>query len=580
MAQTTKVYGLSELRRETFPLAAWIWGHRLRGGQHWIEYMLEFLNVLAGFDYQLGQGLDKNGKYEYRRFTRLGLRRFVFYDEREKSRHPLDDEAREKMVEELQKEIQNKSTSSLGQIVQKFIPSFMLQKETQNKSVSSVKEALNLIRNVLRSFSAIEEERSWFAKSLFPAHESLLFWEGLRPRASKYVAGQFDEGISFNARNFFARGGEVYYLILSAGTERDLNRRLSITSRLENLLKNQNSGIGRLAEIVNNAWSVSPDDNSREKGSLGWIPDPDCHLYQYIAEDVATLLKNDLDVLECFDLLAHLICFHLVEYIYHRAHLNSTSQIHQDEGCIEKCRPTILIDALEESASIIRDTSATLFRQQEYNQERKIREHVPQQLNEWAANVPTTQSLASHLRNEAEDHFSTVKITTSDKVNYSRLEKLTKDFDTGMITQRDFIQEYAAVLISKMFEDFRRNFLSVHRKLAKAIGLVAPRSGPGARFILDDTLLKTLVLSNVEPGKEMVFDEFLERIYHRYGIIIGGNEAKNSGHPALQRINSEFLDRNRLTFLEKMDKAGLVNQYSDATAMVVNSLTASQPTGA
>ncbi|HEX2910814.1 MAG TPA: hypothetical protein VH186_08405 [Chloroflexia bacterium] len=555
MAQTTKVYGLSELRRETFPLAAWIWGHRLRGGQHWIEYMLEFLNVLVGFDYQLGQGLDKNGKYEYRRFTRLGLRRFVFYDEREKSRHPLDDEARAKMIEELQKEIQNKSTSS-------------------------VKETLNLIRNVLRSFSAIEEERSWFAKSLFPAHENLLFWEGLRPRASKYVPGQFDEDISFNARNFFARGGEVYYLILSAGTEKELSRRLSITSRLENLLKNQNSGIGRLAEIVNNAWSVSADNSNEEKGSLGWIPDPDCQLYQYIAEDVAILLSNNLDVLECFDLLAHLICFHLVEYIYHRAHFNSTSPIHQNEECIEKCRPTILIDALEESASIIRDTSATLFRQQEYNQEQKIREYVPQQLNDWAANILPTQNLASYLKNEAEDHFSTVKITTTDKVNYPKLEKLTNDFDVGMITQSDFIREYAALLISKMFEDFRKNFLSVHRKLAKTIGLVAPRSGPGARFILDDTLLKALVLSNIEPGNEMVFDEFLERIYHRYGIIIGSNEAKISGHPALQRINSEFLDRNRFTFLEKMHKAGLVNQYSDATAMVINNLTASQPMGA
>lgn len=551
MTQTTKIYGLSEVGGRTFPVAAWVWGHRLRGGQHWIEYMLEFLNVLAGFDYQLGQGLENNDKHEYRRLTRLGLRRFVFYDEREKSRHLLDDEAREKLIEELQKQI-------------------------QNKSANSAIETLGLIRTVLRSFSAIEEERSWFAKSLFPAHENLLFWEGLRPKASKYITGQFDQDILFNARNFFARGGEVYYLILSAGTERNLNR-ASITNPLENLLKNQNSGIGRLAEIVDNAWRVPEDDQKEEKGSLGWIPDPDCQLYQYIAEDVANLLKNDLDILECFDLFAHLICFHLVEYIYHRAHINSNALIHQSADCIEKCRPIILIDALEESDSIIRDTSATLFRQQEYNQEQKVKDHIVQQLNDWVTNITLTQSFTSSLISKAEEYFSMVKITSSDKVNYPKLERLINDLDANKITQADFIQGYSSLLISKIIEDFRKNFLSVHRKLAKTIGFVSPRSGPGARFILDDTLLKALVLSNVEPGTELVFDDFLGRIYHRYGIVVGSSQAKSSNHPALLRINSEFLDRNRLTFLEKMTKAGLVNQYSDATAMVINNLTTRQP---
>lgn len=551
MAQNTEIYGLHDSGSGTYPVAAWIWGHRLRGGQHWIEYMLEFLNVLVGFDYNLGEGLKNNDKREYRRLTRLGLRRFVFYDEREKSRHPLDDEARHKLTEDLQKQIQN------------------------NSGVSAL-ETLELIRTVLRSFSAIEEERSWFAKSLFPAHEKLLFWEGLRPKGSKNIAGQYDQDISFGARNFFARGGEIYYLILSAGTEK-MNNRASITNPLENLLKNRNIGIGRLAEIVDSTWEASEDGQNDKKGTLGWIPDPNCQLYQYIAEDVSNLLKNDLDTFEYFDLFAHLICFHLVQYIYHRASVNSNDLIHQDADCINKCRPTLLIDALEENGSVIRDTSATLFRQQEYNQEQKVKDYIIQQLQNWATNVTVTQGLASSLITEAENHFSMVKITESDKVNFIKLEKLISDFDTSKITQTDFIQGYSSLVISKIFEDFRKNFLSVHRKLAKTIGFVSPRSGPGARFILDDTLLKALVLSNVAPGSELEFDAFLERIYHRYGIVVGTNQAKSSQHSALLRINSEFLDRNRLTFLEKMVKAGLVNQYSDATAMVINNLTTRQP---
>jgi len=38
--------------------------------------------------------------------------------------------------------------------------------------------------------------------------------------------------------------------------------------------------------------------------------------------------------------------------------------------------------------------------------------------------------------------------------------------------------------------DFRKNFVGVHRKLAKAVGFVAPRKGLGTRFVLGDTCSK------------------------------------------------------------------------------------------
>ena len=103
------------------------------------------------------------------------------------------------------------------------------------------KDPLTLARTLLRSLSAVEESRSWFAKSLFPAHENLLFWEGLRKGATKFVGQRsadglpshlLDEGITFDARNFFARGGEIYYLILSAGTRNNPARRQAIADRL------------------------------------------------------------------------------------------------------------------------------------------------------------------------------------------------------------------------------------------------------------------------------------------------------------------------------------------------------------
>jgi hypothetical protein len=324
-----KRYGYLEGQREGYPVAAWIWGHRLRLGQHWMEYLLEFLNVLAGFDYALGQGIntgEASDHLDYTRFTRLGLRRFVFYDDWEKTRHPFDDAAREQLEAVLRQ---------------------LCDGDTRTEE-----DPLTLARTLLLSLSAVEESRSWFAKSLFPAHHNLLFWEGLRKGATKFVGRrsadglpphQLDEGIAFDARNFFARGGEIYYLILSAGTQNDPTRRQAIAERLRTLLTEPNAALGKLAAIIDVAWQqqVGQQGNGHSNGRLGWIPAPNCPLYALIAEDVATFLQANLDPLETLDLLAHLIGFHLTFYIYHRAHPGALSVGCDDGTCLDQCRPCL-----------------------------------------------------------------------------------------------------------------------------------------------------------------------------------------------------------------------------------------------
>ena len=158
----TTYYGRYDHKKQ--PLAAHVWGHRLRTGQHWIEYMLEFLSVLSGFEYHFGQGLldrpdDEDYQAKYRIPHRLGLRRFVFYDEREKSRHSHDTDA----TNELRRRLATLIHGADGRSDDAFVEQ---------------------VRSLLRSFSAIEDDRSWFAKTLFPVHEAFLLWEGQRKRSS------------------------------------------------------------------------------------------------------------------------------------------------------------------------------------------------------------------------------------------------------------------------------------------------------------------------------------------------------------------------------------------------------------
>jgi hypothetical protein len=559
-----KRYGFVDQKPEGYPLHVWIWGHRLRIGQHCIEYLLEFLNVLAGFKYRLGEGIKEgidvpSTELKYTLFTRLGLRRFVFYDEKEKTRHSLDDRA----LNQLQQALREQVILTNG----------------------SDQDALKQLRTLFRAYSAIEDQRSWYAKSLFPVHENFLLWEALRKGATqlKYTVHQeidsetfeeFDDEIAFDARNYFARGGEIYYLLLSAGTQHTPRERNLIASRLEELLKESNPALGDLARIIDETWQKlgkkdeKSDGDSNKTGHLGWILDPDCPIYTTFARDVATLLQSNLDCLETLNLLYHLIGFHLVLYIYHRAHPDVTSETHSDGSCNELCHLVMLIDVLE-GERLIRDVSAVLLREQEARIIKKGQEYVQQQVCNW---MRDTRNDIADVHEQAKRHFnlrgSSKRLTSLDlKVNNLEVQFQNGQRDSGVL-----IQEYSAILAEILMDDFRKYFLGVHTKLAKRVGFIAPKKGTNARFVLGDDLLKALVLANTPINGQMTFDEFLDRLYQNYGIVIGPEEAIQSNLFNSHRINIEYYDRNRVALLEKMKYAGLVVEYSDATAMIANSI--------
>lgn len=551
-------YGQYHNGRERHALAAHIWGHRLRTGQHWMEYMLEFLSVLSGFDYRLGQGLldraeDDDYRLQYRVPKRLGLRRFVFYDGREKTPDARDQRAAEVVFGQLRAHLPADGQSS--------------------------EELITQLRSLLRSFSAIEDDRSWYAKSLFPVHEEFLLWEALRKGATvQSYAGdvahlpvaQLDQGVEFRARNYFARGGELYYLLISAGTEGDLARREQIGANLRRLLRERNETLGRFARIINEAWAALMADAGPQefKGDLGWIHDPSCPLYRQFAADLECFLENRLDSLECLELLAHLISFHVVTYIYHRANPASNAEGHASGSCLDACRPQLLVDLLgDEDGGVVRERSATMLQRLDAWQIDRAREHVMEKVVTWAAGEPADERLIETLNSQAEAYFGGAR-TRAKNVYEGRLRELRARYVAGEATRDDLVREFGTTVFNALSTDFRDNFLAVHGKLGRAIGLVAPRRGPHARFVLGDTLLKTLVIANLRPDETLSFGAFLERLYERYGIIVGPGEAHAAGLVERLRINEEYYARNREALLTRMLRAGLVKQYSDATALV------------
>ncbi|RMD82122.1 MAG: hypothetical protein D6823_01555, partial [Chloroflexi bacterium] len=131
------------------------------------------------------------------------------------------------------------------------------------------------------------------------------------------------------------------------------------------------------------------------------------------------------------------------------------------------------------------------------------------------------------------------------------------------------IEHYSQMMYEVTERNFRQHFIPIHRRLGRAIGLIAPQRGPQPRFVLGDTLLKTLTMTVIKPFEQAIsFGEFLTRLYQRYGIIIGPGEARASRLLERAGVNEGVFARNRERLLERMKFAGLATIYSDATAMV------------
>ncbi len=569
MTEAPSYYGHFERATSStgYPLADWIFGHRLHEGQHWIEYMLEFLNVLVGFDYQLGQGddrlLEQDGyRKGYTRRSCYGLRRFVFYDDREKTKNPRDELALRRLRDELQKSVVSQSVATNGA------------------------SPLSLAKDLLRSYSAVEVSRSWFAKSLFPAHEGLLFWEALRKGATKKHQGhvdedtpaaELDEDMQLNARNFFARGGEIYYLILSAGTQSRPEQREYIEQRLRDLLTEANPTIGRLANTIDTTWrrvcqedgDGVPEDGESEF-HLGWLPHQDCQLYREIASDLETLLRARLDPLETLDLFAHLICFHLLVYIYHRAQ-PAEQDLCGGGDCVNRRRPTMLVDCLEGQSPHLRRASSSLYKELEQLQLERARSYVRERVRLWVDEMANYGDFVENLAFTAEKHFNVGSLHKASLTGYEKAaEGLKARFRRGEIGVEEFVRSYSSVLEDLLVQRFRKQFLGVHRKLARSIGFVLPARGTSQRYVLGDTILKAIVLANVPPKERLEYEFFLQRIYDRYGLVIGQRQARTSGLYERRPINIEYYNANMSALQTKLRNAWLLEEYSDATALVVN----------
>jgi hypothetical protein len=105
--------------------------------------------------------------------------------------------------------------------------------------------------------------------------------------------------------------------------------------------------------------------------------------------------------------------------------------------------------------------------------------------------------------------------------------------------------------------------------LSKRIGFVVPKRGSGARFILNEQLLRLLVVTTVPLGGRLTFDTFKELLEQRHGLVFDANGLDR----ASQWLSDTgiYLPADTDKWLQEMlEAAGFLIRLSDSCALVHN----------
>lgn len=526
-----------------------IWGHRFQSGQRGIEYVLEFLNIIAGTNYKLDAEF-------YQRKKMLNFRQFVFEGHKDgaatKGKQAFvtfSEEQKEKLKQEL-----NMTDVDLDD-VQTFFKNLKIEHFSAEGKPS---------------------DRSWFAESLFPLNESLLFFE------VRNKDGQIDY-----ERNFFARGGELYYLMLTYGTKDNEELRESIELNFKRLMqgnKNIESIVHNICDSLNDSATFNrhngyqkgaallqkteklikkyPEIAKRETPSL---PLKEKALYNTMAEDLNALLSANIDLHEAIELLTSLVCFHIYIYMLDQASLK-----------VPEHNMLLFVDCLDGQNSHIKSLAQNSFKDSErlvkesFNKftEESIDKVLPKKL----ANEKIQAWQALGEQSSKKDIFECYA-PFFEELKYKNLQKANKQRLLDALHAKTLDQSYRLLkqtMLNIALEEQKKQQFPILRTISRDGGFMIASRGVPYRYILNDSLLSALVFAVLRDRLEMPFQQFTHTLYERYKIVIGEYEAQNSGIYEREQINLRSFKQNEINLRNKLRKNGLLEEYSDATALIKN----------
>ncbi|MDR7016077.1 hypothetical protein [Acinetobacter sp. 3657] len=479
-----------------------IWGHRLYDEQLPHLIILEFLGILVG---NCEQPLkEEGGKVIYKPQRQLRLRGILFNNPYinmiASSTNKSDEKKWEEWFEEYQKGAYAEEDMSYLKDVFKSFDDFA--------------RVVELLRS---SSFEVNSNKRWSSKFVFPFGPDALY-EDLRVDKAET-----------NDRRFFARTGEILYLMLCRSYNKEelgefLVKRLLCAKMPLNRLVKAIQGEKQDAKLVKEISSQQLPVNSHKR-------------FDQLCQDWIHILKQDIPAYDVISYLMFSAGLNMLLYFLERS-----KEVLKDEVPVR-----MVCEIISKQRTKIRTISADDY---QFNQNLSLR------------------SIGTLIENiQQEDEWLSASKEADPEVKYIQLMQKhfkwpSSEEENSNWTAETFIQK----LINKAETRHKQHLARVHSAWSKAIGLSSRRLSRRMRYAPNDYFLKSLVITVVD--KRMPFDDFLEIIKSRYGLIIG--EAQAEELIASNQVDQEALSKNSEFLAERLMSLGLVRQLSDGCAFVEN----------
>lgn len=485
-----------------------IWGHRFYNDQTPWLLLLEFLGICAHQTSHLPDGrlfpVLEDGKHEdfsYNLPTREALRYLLFRD-----RHLEDCERGDFASDHARFEEWVRRASADGRMDFSYLKRVFVD-------FDSLSSAVNLLRS-----AEIEQhhERRWTSRHLAPQGPAML--------AADYRVDA--KGTPSADRRFFARGGEILYLMLNRSHCRNALEPL-IRERLLSPKSHWNQIVEEILPDVGGSQDLSM--------TTGYLPLPTHPRYDTIADDWHALLSlPNLPPDYVVEPLVRMSALGVILYLTERA-----SEV------LARQPPPIPVDLVSSGNSAMRKLSIEYFHLHRQFSRDAITHHVLDFTEgaEWRA----AKASANPPR--------------------QAMEVLHEAFLCRKILKPKYNPEQQIeALIEQALKNHNTHLGRVGGFYAQKIGLAIARTGVGRWFSLSDSLLEALVLTNVVDPLE--YSEFLQRLWVRYRMVIGPAVAEQAfdGLP----VPREQFKANQERLEERLRVLGLLRRLSDDCAFVEN----------
>jgi len=529
---------------EDFNPAIQLFGRRFFNDQTTSELLLEFMLVATSSkrirrrevdqtmllpDLDLLQSWPDDARLEYAPKARLNLKLFAFINgSKLDTRHQAHKEHYRELIDAL------KSPNRLV-ICGGLEPN----------------DVLRTLENLLMGFQSVGGDRTWCAQAFLPVAKNLIgaetLWNETEAKRDSVrdwsaVVDRFLHFFSFGRHRFLARGGELLYLQLcnalrtgkgvgqawltssGAGFSEEEGNPQTLHSALNESLLSIFSGspatIDDLAQFIDscveNTTSKKTDIDSKTDEprfmSCGWCPAESWREGMLFAVELLRLSRAAIDPIERLELL--------------------------EIAC---------------AMQVLRSLCAQAAR------------YAPRPEDAAAAAGPLGYVWA--ISDPAGKHTAVKQIS---RRNVNAVQRLIHDALRHPEIQAAYARCDPKDVDSAYAEADRRYGHKLFLTVAKRLGLITPRRGAGARFVLNDRLLRYLVLSTIRPGERVTYDSFKQLLFAHHGLAVDdqavGQSCLWSGTSHLTTLGGKTDE----WLLQMLDASGVLVRLSDACSLVTN----------